>query len=115
MNIIGDVKGRKCLMVDDMIDTAGTLVKGAEALIKHGAVSVDAAATHGLFSYDSVSGVSAYEKIEKSALGKVIVMDTIPQKEQNFTNKIVHLSVASIFAKAISAIHNNDSVSDLFV
>lgn len=119
MNIIGDVKGRDCLMVDDMIDTAGTLVKGAEALMNAGANSVRAAATHGIFSYDKKAGISAFERIHNSPLVEVIVMDTIPQivkeGESEVRSKVTTLSVAPLFAKAISAIHNNDSVSGLFV
>lgn len=116
MNVIGDVSGRDCLMVDDMIDTAGTLVKGAQALIEKGAKSVDAAATHGIFSYDKKAKISALTRIEKSPLRKVIIMDTIPQ-ELNILNstKLEALSIAPMFAKAVSAIHTNDSVSGLFV
>jgi len=116
MHIIGDVKGRDCLMVDDMIDTAGTLVKGAEALKKAGARAVGAAATHGLLSYDEKAGISAIDKIERSVLEEVILMDTIPQeKNLQHTSKIKVLSVAKIFADAIYAVHNNESVSGLFV
>lgn len=129
MHIIGDIEGRDCLIVDDMIDTAGTLVKGAEALMKAGARAVRAAASHGLFSYDRKADISAIDKIENSPLEEVIVMDTIPQ-EQNMqrilrnepnddsirtTQKIKVLSVAKLFADAISAVHNNESVSGLFV
>ena len=129
MHIIGDVSGRDCLMVDDMIDTAGTLVKGAEALMNAGARAVRAAATHGLFSYDKKADISAIDKIERSVLEEVIVMDTIPQEANlsrilrnapgddtiRTTQKIKVLSVAKIFADAISAVHNNESVSGLFV
>jgi len=132
MNVIGNVEGRVCWMIDDLIDTAGTLVKGAEALMFRGAKSVNAAATHGLFSYDKKANISARQRIEESPIEQVIVMDTIPQVEQGsllmgvsldsegktvapMTTKIHTLSVASLFAKAISAVHNNESVSSLFI
>ena len=129
MNVIGNVEGRDCLMVDDMIDTAGTLCKGANALIERRAKSVRALATHGLFSYDHKEDISAVDKIERSPIIEVFVADTIPQgKNLNLllrndpnddsirtTKKIKVLSVASLFAKAISAVHTNDSVSGLFV
>lgn len=126
MNIIGDVEGRDCLMIDDMIDTAGTLVKGAEALIVKGkAHAVRAAATHGLFSYDRKADISAIDRIENSPLEEVIVMDTISQDanmqrilrgdDLKTTSKLKVLSVAKLFADAISAVHNNESVSGLFV
>ncbi len=116
MNVIGDVSGRDCLMIDDIIDTAGTLEKGSKALIDKGAQSVNAAATHGLFSTDK-EGISAYTRLEKSYIDQVIVMDTIPQNnEANKYPGLIHtLSVAPIFAKAIKAIQNNDSISNLFV
>ena len=130
MNVIGDVEGRDCLMVDDMIDTAGTLVKGAEALMKKGARAVRAAATHGIFSFDKKADISALDRIEQSCIEEVIVMDTIPQEANlnrilrtnrgdddtiKTTKKLKVLSVAPLFAKAIQAVHNNDSVSGLFV
>jgi ribose-phosphate pyrophosphokinase len=129
MNIIGDVKGRNCLMIDDMIDTAGTLVKGAKALMNMGgARSVDAIATHGILSYDKKEDISALDKIENSVIRTVTVTDTIPQEENlgrilrnnqgdaiRTTKKLKVLSVAPLFAKAIQAVHNNDSVSGLFV
>jgi ribose-phosphate pyrophosphokinase len=116
MNVIGEVKGRDCLMVDDMIDTAGTLVKGSAALLERGAKSVRAAATHGLFSFDVKANISALQRIEESQIQQVIVMDTIPQAQNlSKSTKLVPLSVASLFARAIHAIHTNDSVSGLFV
>jgi ribose-phosphate pyrophosphokinase len=125
-HIIGDVKGRNCLMIDDMIDTAGTLVKGAKALMtKGGARSVDAMATHGILSYDKKEDISAIDKLENSAIRSIIVTDTIPQEANlsrilrdettKTSTKLKVLSVAPLFAKAIQAVHDNDSVSGLFV
>lgn len=116
-HIIGQVEGRDCLMIDDLIDTAGTLCKGAEALMKAGAKSVNAAASHGLFSYDKKSNIGALDRINKSPIQKVLITDTIPQElnAANSYGKLQVLSVASLFAKAIQAVHDNDSVSSLFV
>ena len=109
MHIIGDVKGRRVLIVDDMIDTAGTLTKAANALAGAGATSVSAVATHAVLSGPAVT------RIEASALDKVIVTDTIPlNDEASACAKIETVSVAALFAEAIRAIHHNDSVSRLF-
>jgi ribose-phosphate pyrophosphokinase len=127
MNVIGDVEGRDCVMVDDMIDTAGTLVKGADALVAHGATSVRACATHGLFSYDQKERISAYTKIDKSSIIEVIVTDSISQDWNNgwfaddvtakvrSSPKIKTLSVAPLLAAGIRSIHEQTSVSRLFV
>jgi len=109
MHIIGDVKGRRVLIVDDMIDTAGTLTKAANALADAGATSVSAVATHAVLSGPAVS------RIEDSALEKVIVTDTIPLAAPAAAcAKIETVSVSQLFAEAIRAIHHNDSVSRLF-
>lgn len=110
MNIVGDVKGKTAIILDDMIDTAGTLVQASQAVLDHGAKEVFAAATHGLFSGPAI------ERIEKSAIKKIIVTDTIPLREdaQN-CQKIDQLSVADLIAEAIHRIHNYDSLSRLFV
>jgi len=116
MNVIGDVVGRDCLIVDDMIDTAGTLVKGANALMAKGAASVRAVATHGIFSYDRKEDISALAKIEASSLTEVIVTDSIPQDVNlQHSTKLKVLSVAGLMAKAIQSIHEQTSVSTLFV
>jgi ribose-phosphate pyrophosphokinase len=131
MNVIGNVDGRDCLLVDDLIDTAGTLVKGAKALKALGARSVSAVASHGVLSYDQKEDISAIDKIEQSCLQEVIVVDTIDQRPNQerilrgagpadldgirVSSKLKVLSVASLFAKAITAIHSNESVSGLFV
>jgi ribose-phosphate pyrophosphokinase len=110
MHIIGRVKGRDCLIVDDLIDTAGTLVKGVEALLKHGASSVSAFATHAVLSGKAV------ERIENSPLQEVVVTNSIPLSEQaRRCGRIKTLSVAPLLARAIQSIHEETSVSTLFV
>ena len=110
MNVIGKVKDRNCLMVDDLIDTAGTLVKGAKALLDHGAASVSACATHAVLSGPAV------ERIEKSHLKEVIVTNSIPlSKKAKLCNKIRVLSIAPLLARAVESIHEETSVSILFV
>ena len=109
MNVIGEVKGRNCLIVDDMIDTAGTLVKGTEALLAYGALSVTACATHGVLSGPAVEG------IESSALKEVIISNSIPQTiEGKGSSKIKQLSIAPLLARAVQSIHEETSVSILF-
>ena len=110
MNVIGKVKGRNCLMVDDLIDTAGTLVKGGEALLEHGAASVSACATHAILSGPAV------ERIEKSDFKEVVVTNSIPlTKRARQCGKIKALSVAPLLARAVQSIHEETSVSILFV
>ncbi len=110
MNVIGDVAGRHCLLVDDLIDTAGTLVKGAEALRAKGAASVSACATHAVLSGPAV------QRIETSELREVVFTNSIPLSEEaKKSNKIRSLSVAKLLAEAIRSIHEKTSVSGLFV
>ncbi|MCC6863050.1 MAG: ribose-phosphate pyrophosphokinase [Bryobacterales bacterium] len=110
MNIIGAVEGRNCLMVDDLIDTAGTLVKGAEALLEQGALSVSACATHAVLSGQAV------ERIEKSPLKEVVFSNSIPLSERARSSpRIRSLSIAPLLARAIQSIHEETSVSILFV
>ena len=110
MHIIGDVEGQHCLIVDDLIDTAGTLVKACEALLKQGAKSVRACATHAVLSGPAV------ERIENSELEEVIVTNSIPLPDQaDDCKRIKPLSVAPLLAKAIQSIHEDGSVSTLFV
>ena len=111
MNIVGGVEGKECIIIDDMIDTAGTLVEACAALKKNGALKVYACATHPVFSGPAI------ERINNSQdLDKVIVTDTIPLSDEgNKSNKIVVLSTAEILAKAILRTYNNDSVSSLFL
>ena len=107
LNVIGDVKGKRVVIVDDMIDTAGTLVEGARALKKAGASSVCAAAAHGLFSGEAIP------RIEKSEIDQILVTDTIPPR--NSSKKIKTVSIAPLLAEAIKRIHQKRSVSSLFV
>ncbi len=110
MNVVGEVKGRHCLLVDDLIDTAGTLVKGAEALLEKGALSVSACATHAVLSGP------ALERIEASSLQEVVVTNSIPLSEAGRkSGKIRQLSIASLMADAIRSIHEETSVSVLFI
>ena len=110
MNIIGDVDGRDCVILDDMIDTAGTMTNAARALADKGALRVLAAATHPVLSGP------ALERIMDSPLEEVIVTDTIPLREEVVaTGRFRVLSVASLLGEAIKRIHHSDSVSSLFV
>jgi ribose-phosphate pyrophosphokinase len=110
MNIIGDVSGRECVILDDMIDTAGTMTNAARALRDKGAKRVMAAATHPVLSGP------ALDRIMDSPLEEVIVTDTIPLREEAVkTGRFRVLSVASLLGEAIKRIHHSDSVSSLFV
>ena len=110
MHIIGDVAGQDCLIVDDLIDTAGTLVKAAEALMKQGAKTVRACATHAVLSGPAV------ERIEKSELLEVVVSNSIPLRpDAENCGRIKQLSVAPLLARAIQSVHEDGSVSTLFV
>jgi ribose-phosphate pyrophosphokinase len=110
MHIIGDVKGKRAILIDDMIDTAGTLVKGASAVSAAGASSVFAVASHAVLSGPAVT------RIEESVFERVVVTDTIPPSAAALkSGKIKVLSVGSIVADAIRAIHFNDSISRLFL
>jgi ribose-phosphate pyrophosphokinase len=110
MHIIGDVDGQHCLIVDDIIDTAGTLVKAAEALLATGAASVTACATHAVLSGPAV------ERIERSDIQQVVVTNSIPLSEEaSRCTRIKTLSVAPLLARAIQSIHEDGSVSTLFI
>lgn len=110
MHIIGEVEGQDCLIVDDLIDTAGTLVKAAEALLEKGARSVRACATHAVLSGPAV------ERIEQSDLIEVVVTNSIPLRpEAEACERVRTLSVAPLLAQAIRSIHEDGSVSTLFV
>jgi ribose-phosphate pyrophosphokinase len=109
-NVIGDVKDKNCVLFDDMVDTAGTLVLSAEALKANGAKRIFAACTHPVLSGQAIA------KIEQSPLEKIIVSNTIPSTEKSRTcPKIVILSVAELFGEAIRRINEGSSVSSLFV
>lgn len=107
MQLIGDVKGADVILVDDLIDTGGTLCKAAQLIMDKGANSVRAVVTHPVLSG------KAYENINNSVLTELLVTDTIPQK--NVSEKIKVLSVAELFAKAIGRIRDHESISSLFI
>lgn len=110
MHLIGDVKGRPALVIDDIIDTAGTLVKTAEALLKEGATEVYAGCTHAILSGPAV------ERICKSPIKEVIVTDSVPlTDEAKRLPKIKVLSVAQLLARGIRSIHEESSISELFI
>ena len=110
MNIIGDVKGRTCVLIDDLVDTAGTLCKAAGALKAHGAAQVVAYCTHAVLSGPAVTN------IESSLLDELVVTSTIPLREDAVAcTKIRQLSIAGLLAESIRRINNEESVSSLFV
>ena len=106
MNIIGDVDDKDVILIDDMTDTAGTMVKAASALKKNGATSVMASCTHPVLSGP------AYERVESGELDELVVADTIPAKKES--SKITVLSAAPLFAEVIRRIYNDESVNGLF-
>lgn len=108
MNIIGDIKGKKVLLVDDMIDTAGTIVNGAKALMDLGAKEVYACCTHAVLSGPAI------ERIENSVIKELVILNTIALPEEKRCSKIKALSVAPVFAEAIKRIYEDLSVSKLF-
>ena len=109
MNVIGDVKGKTCILYDDMIDTAGSLCNAAQALVEvGGAKEVYACATHGVLSGP------AFDRISQSVLKEVVIHNTIPLDPNCPCSKIKQLDVAPIFARAISHIHGGTSIADLF-
>ena len=109
MNIIGDVRGRTCVVVDDIIDTAGTLCNTAKSLYEQGAEKIFATCSHPVLSGPAI------ERIEQSPIDKVVVTNTIPLTPQHRSTKIIQLSVAELLAKAIHNIREELSVSELFV
>lgn len=109
MNVIGDVKGKTCLVVDDMVDTAGTLCQGAEALIKNGAKEVYACCTHGVLSGP------AMDRLNASPIKELLVLDTINMPEEIRNNpKVKVMSVAKLIAKAIYTIYSDSSLSAIY-
>jgi ribose-phosphate pyrophosphokinase len=107
MQVIGDVEGKDVIIFDDLVDTAGTLCKAADMLKEKGAKSVRAVITHPVLSGN------AYENIDNSTLDELVTTDTLPLKQKS--DKIKVLSVADMFAKAIRKIHDNESISSLFI
>ncbi len=108
VNVIGDVKGKTCLLLDDMIDTGGTIAAGADALISMGAKEVYIAATHAVLSSD------AHKKLEKCRAKEIIVTDTVPIPEEKMISKLKILSIAEIMAQVIQRIHDHKSLGELF-
>ena len=108
MNIIGDIEGKNVILVDDMIDTAGTIVNGAKALKDRGAKSVFACCSHAVLSGPAI------ERIQNSVIEELLVLDTVPLTPEKQIDKIKVLSVAPIFAEAIDRIYENVAVSPLF-
>ncbi len=108
MNIIGDIEGKNVIMVDDIIDTGGTITKAAEALVKRGAKKVYGAATHGVLSGPAV------ERIENSVIEEFVITNTIKLGEEKKSSKIKVVSVADLIAEAISRIHEDESISVIF-
>ncbi len=109
MHIIGDVKDKKVILIDDMIDTGGTIVQGAEALLDKGAKEICVCATHGVLSGPAI------DRIKNSPIKELVVLDTIPIPEEKKIDKIKVLPVAPLFAEAIQRIYENIPVSPLFV
>ena len=107
-DVIGNVEGRRCVVIDDMIDTAGTIVAAADILIEHGATEVWAMATHGLLSDP------ATERLKNSRISRVVITNTLPLPPEKAIDKIEVLSIARIIADAIDAVFEDTSVSDFF-
>lgn len=108
LNIIGDINGKTCILCDDMIDTGGTLVNGANYLVNNGAKEVYACATHAVLSGPAI------ERLTNSSIKEVVVTDSIPVAEDKLFDKLRVMTVAPTFAEAIRRINDNDSVSQLF-
>ncbi|MCW6677898.1 ribose-phosphate pyrophosphokinase [Anaerococcus sp. NML200574] len=108
MSVIGDFEGKHAIIVDDMIDTAGTITNAADFLVEHGAKDVYLVATHGVFSGDAI------KKLQKPSVKEVIITDTIELPEEKKIDKIVQLSIAPLLAEAIHRINTYESISGLF-
>lgn len=108
MEIVGDVAGKKCVMIDDMIDTGGSVIQGAEALLKRGATDVIVSCTHPVLSGN------ASQRLQDSVISRVITMDTLPIPSEKMFPKLTVLPIAPLVAEAIRRIHTNRSVSSLF-
>jgi ribose-phosphate pyrophosphokinase len=106
--VVGDVSGRVCVLVDDMIDTGGTIVKAADALFENGAAEVVVAATHGIFSGPAV------DRLKNSRITEVVVTDTLPIEDERRFDKLTILPIAPLLARAIQEVFNDGSVTSLF-
>ena len=110
MNVIGEVRGKNCLIIDDIVDTAGSLTKAADALIEAGALSVRAAISHAVLSGKAI------DNLQNSKIEELVVTDSIMLSPQaRACGKITQLSLAELLGKAIRRIHNDDSISALFI
>jgi ribose-phosphate pyrophosphokinase len=108
LDVMGDVHGRQCVLIDDMVDTAGTICAAADLLLKAGATEVMAVVTHGVLSDPAI------DRIKNSSLTKVVITNTLPLPSEKQIDKIEVLSIAGVLADAISAIFEDASVSELF-
>jgi ribose-phosphate pyrophosphokinase len=108
VEIIGDVSGKVCIMIDDMVDTGGSVVQGAEALLQRGATDIVVTCTHPIFS------ANASQRLQEGPISRVICTDTIPVPQQKTFKKLTILSAAPLLAEAIRRIHMHESVSSLF-
>ena len=104
MKVLGDVEGKDVVIIDDMVDTAGTLTKAADLMIKNGATSVRAYCTHGILSG------TAYERLDASSISELVIANTIPKSHNS--DKVREISVANFFAQTINSVVNNESISD---
>lgn len=104
MKVLGDVEGKDVVIIDDMVDTAGTLTKAADLMLENGATSVRAYCTHGILSG------KAYERLDASSISELVITNTIPKSHNS--NKVREISVASFFAQTINSVVNNESISD---
>ena len=108
MNIIGDIDGKNCIILDDMIDTAGTITNAANAIKEMGAKEVYACATHAVLSGPAI------ERIRDSAIKEMVLLNTLPIPEEKKLDKMKFLSVAPIFAEVLTRVYTHGSISDLF-
>jgi ribose-phosphate pyrophosphokinase len=108
MNVVGNIEGKTCIIIDDIIDTAGTITLAANALVEYGAKEVYACCTHPVLSGPAI------ERIRNSKIKELVVTNTIALKEEQQIEKITSLSVAPLLAEAIIRVHENSSVSTLF-
>ena len=108
VDVVGDVAGQTCILVDDMIDTAGTITKAAEALVENGASEVVVAATHAVLSGPAV------DRLKNAPIAEVVVTDTLPVPDDRRFDKLTVLTIAPLLARAISEVFEDGSVTSLF-